>query len=47
MPGKEVRVRRIGQGVLLEPLERDAGAIQSIFDKLEQYHDIPFMEGGR
>jgi len=47
MPGKEVRVRRVGNSVVLEPLERDAGAIESIFDKLEQYHDIPFMEEGR
>jgi len=47
MPGKEVRVRRVGQGILLEPLQRDPDSIQAIFAKLEQYHDTPFMGEGR
>lgn len=45
-PGKEVRVRRIGRAVLLEPvggpLDVDAWAA-----KLDEYRDSPSMEGGR
>ncbi len=44
LPGKEVRVRRLGQGILLEPLEFDVGAWLTA---LERYKDIPFMEEGR
>jgi antitoxin VapB len=44
LPGKEVRVRRIGRGVLLEPLEFDVDAWLA---KLAEYRDIPFMEDGR
>jgi antitoxin VapB len=47
LPGKEVRVRRLGNGVLLEPIEHDAGNIRALFAKLARYHDIPFMEEGR
>ena len=47
LPGKEVRVRRIGRGVLLEPMERDASDIQALFAALDKYRDIPFMEEGR
>jgi antitoxin VapB len=44
LPGKEVRVRRMGRGVLLEPLEFD---VKSWLAELARYHDIPFMEEGR
>jgi antitoxin VapB len=44
LPGKEVRVRRVGRGVLLEPLEFD---VKSWLAELARYHDIPFMEEGR
>lgn len=44
LPGKEVRVRRLGRGVLLEPVEFDAKAWR---DDLERYRDVPFMEDGR
>ncbi len=44
LPGKEVLVRRIGSGVLLEPLEFD---IKSWLAELDRYRDIPFMEKGR
>jgi len=44
LPGTEVRVRRFGRGVLLEPMEFDADAW---FAALARYHDIPFMEEGR
>jgi antitoxin VapB len=47
MPGTEVRVRRLGSGVLLEPMERNVSDIAAIFDKLKHYRDIPFMEEGR
>jgi antitoxin VapB len=44
LPGKEVRVRRVGRGVLLEPMEFDVAAW---FAALDRYKDIPFMEAGR
>jgi antitoxin VapB len=44
LPGKEVQVRRVGSGVLLEPLEFD---IKSWLAELDRYRDIPFMEKGR
>ena len=47
LPGKEVRVRRLGAGVLLEPIEMNAADIRAVFAKLAGYHDVPFMEGGR
>ena len=47
LPGKEVRVSRLGQGVLLEPIERSAGDIRAILDELDRYRDVPFMEEGR
>jgi antitoxin VapB len=47
LPGKEVRVRRVGRGVLLEPIETSAEEIREIFAELARYHDIPFMEEGR
>jgi antitoxin VapB len=44
MPGTEVRVSRVGNGVLLEPIESD---IDAWFAKLDRYRDVPFMEDGR
>ncbi len=44
LPGTEVRVRRFGRGVLLEPLEFD---VESWMARLQRYKDIPFMEEGR
>ena len=44
LPGTEVRVRRVGSGVLLEPMEFD---VDAWFAKLQEYKDIPFMEEGR
>jgi antitoxin VapB len=43
-PGKEVRVRRVGNGVLLEPTEFDVSAW---FKRLDSYGDTPFMPEGR
>jgi antitoxin VapB len=47
LPGKEVRVRRVGRGVLLEPIATSAADIRAVFARLARYHDIPFMEDGR
>jgi antitoxin VapB len=44
LPGKEVRVRRVGRGVLLEPLEFD---VEAWLAELDRYRQIPFMEEGR
>ena len=46
LPGKEVRVRRVGCGVLLEPLDAPFDA-EAWLDKLDQYLDEPFMPDGR
>ena len=47
LPGTEVRVRRGGRAVLLEPLARDAEDIRAIFAALAGYREVPFMEEGR
>lgn len=44
MPGSEVRVRRIGRGVLLEPIEPD---LDAWWARLDAYQDEPFMPEGR
>jgi antitoxin VapB len=46
MPGKEVRVRRIGRAVLLEPIETPFD-VKAWFAKLDEYLDEPFMPEGR
>jgi len=46
MPGTEVRVRRIGQGVLLEPIGAQFD-VKAWFAKLDEYLDEPFMPEGR
>lgn len=45
LPGKEVRVSRVGNGVLLEPIEKMD--VDAWFAKLAEYHDTPFMPEGR
>ena len=45
--GTEVRVSKVGDKVVLEPIEKkpfDATAWRAM---LEEYRDIPFMEDGR
>ena len=42
MPGKEVRVRRIGRSVLLEPMGVPFD-VQAWLAKLDEYRDEPFM----
>jgi antitoxin VapB len=36
LPGKEVRVRRLGRGVLLEPMERSIEVIKAIFAEIDR-----------
>lgn len=47
LPGKEVRVRRHGRGVLLEPLERSAVDIQAIFAEIARLRGVDFLPEGR
>lgn len=42
-PGKEVRVRRFGGGVLIEPVEFD---VDAWFARLDSYGDVPFLAEG-
>ena len=44
MPGDRVRVRRVGNGILLEPIVTD---LDSWFAELDRFADVPFMEEGR
>ncbi len=46
MPGTEVRVRRIGRGVFLEPIDVPYD-VKAWFAKIDEYLDEPFMVGGR
>jgi antitoxin VapB len=47
LPGKEVRVRRIGRGVLLEPLEGDRDRVTSIFAEIDRLGGAEFLPEGR
>lgn len=42
--GDRVRVRRVGRGILLEPVEAD---LDALFAEMDKYADVPFMEEGR
>ncbi|HEX6630035.1 MAG TPA: type II toxin-antitoxin system VapB family antitoxin [Gemmatimonadaceae bacterium] len=44
LSGDRVRVRRVGTGILLEPLEGD---LDAWFAELDRFADVPFMEEGR
>lgn len=46
MPGREVRVRRIGHSVLLEPIDTPFD-MKAWFAKIDEYLDEPFMPEGR
>lgn len=41
--GKEVRIRRDGVRVILEPVEFD---VKAWLDRLNQYRDVPFLPEG-
>ena len=44
LSGDRVRVRRVGTGILLEPLESD---LDAWFAELDRFADVPFLEEGR
>ncbi|MGB6132528.1 MAG: hypothetical protein WCC14_13690 [Acidobacteriaceae bacterium] len=44
LPGSRVRVRRVRDGVLLEPIVTD---IDAWFAEMDRFADVPFMEDGR
>ncbi|WP_436199289.1 antitoxin [Astrobacterium formosum] len=46
LPGKEVKVRKVGRDVLLEPVEEPFD-MAAWWAKLDQYKDIPFLPEGR
>jgi antitoxin VapB len=46
-PGKSVRIRRAGRGVLIEPIKPPPVDIRAVFARLDCYLDTPFMEDGR
>jgi antitoxin VapB len=43
LPGKEVRIRRVGNGVLLEPVEFD---VQAWFKRIDACGKEPFLPEG-
>jgi antitoxin VapB len=47
LPGKEVRVRRLGRGVLLEPMERSVEDIKAIFAEIDRLGGNDFLPEGR
>ena len=49
LPGKEVRVRRLGQGVLLEPVDskRDRKTMEAIFAEIDRRGGADFLPEGR
>ena len=47
LPGTEVRVRRLGRGVLLEPIERDLRDIRAIFAEIDRLTGSDFLPEGR
>ena len=44
LPGDRVRVRRVENGILLEPIVAD---LDTWFEELDRFADVPFMEDGR
>jgi antitoxin VapB len=44
LPGDRVRVRRLRNGILLEPMAADLNAW---LRELDRFADVPFMEEGR
>jgi antitoxin VapB len=47
LPGKEVRVRRIGRAILLEPMETDRETIRAIFAEIDRVTGGEFLPEGR
>lgn len=44
MPGDRVRVRHVGDGVLLEPISTD---IDAWFTELDRFAGVPLLDEGR
>lgn len=44
LPGDRVRVRRVENGILLEPMVTD---IKAWFAELDRFASVPFMDEGR
>jgi antitoxin VapB len=47
LPGTEVRVRRVGRGVLLEPMDREVKDIRAVFDAIDRLGGEAFLPEGR
>jgi antitoxin VapB len=47
LPGTEVRVRRFGRGVLLEPISAGAESIRKIFAEIDRLGGSDFLPEGR
>jgi antitoxin VapB len=47
LPGTEVRVRRVGRGVLLEPMVRSLADIQAVFAEIDRLGGKDFLPEGR
>jgi antitoxin VapB len=47
LPGTEVRVRRIGRAVLLEPMTRSLEDIKAIFAEIDRLGGADFLPEGR
>jgi antitoxin VapB len=44
LPGDLVRVRRVADGILLEPIVTD---LDGWFSEMDRFADVPFMDDGR
>jgi len=44
LPGDRVRVRRVGRGILLEPIVTD---LDAWFAELDRFVEVPLMQEGR
>ena len=47
LPGTEARVRRLGRGVLLEPMERSIEDVRAIFTEIDRLGGTGFLPEGR
>ena len=47
MAGTEMRVRRVGRGVLLEPIDRDLKDIAAIFAEIDRMGSVDFEPNER
>jgi antitoxin VapB len=47
MAGAEVHARRIGRGVLLEPIERDLADVAAIFAEIDRLGGVDFLPEAR